>query len=150
MQPVITAFGTDSSSASLPVTISAAERVGIAPSIARFVLPLGATVNMNGTALYESLTVLFIAQVHNHPLTFGDTIVVALTATLAAIGAAAIPSAGLVTMLIVLHAVGMGQYDDDIAVVIVVDWLLDRCRTAVNVLGDCYAVGAVGHIASRQ
>jgi Na+/H+-dicarboxylate symporter len=91
---------------------------------------------MDGTALYEAVAVLFIAQVHGVQLGFVGTIVVAFTATLAAVGAPAIPSAGLVTMLMVLSAVGMDEFSGDIAVLLACDWLLDRCRSVVNVIGD--------------
>jgi Na+/H+-dicarboxylate symporter len=100
---------------------------------------------MNGTALYESLTVLFIAQLHGVHLGIGGTLVVALTATIAAVGAAAIPSAGLVTMLIVLQAAGLEEFAGDVGVLAALDWFLDRCRTAVNVEGDLMVVTAVNH-----
>ena len=139
----VTAFGTDSSAATMPVTIQCAGKAGCAESVSNFVVPLGATINMNGTALYEALTVIFIAQLHGVDLGAGGTLVVCITATLAAIGAAAIPSAGLVTMLLVLQAVGMEEYASDIALIFTVDWLLDRCRTVVNVAGDAFAVCVV-------
>ena len=104
----------------------------------RFVLPLGSTVNMNGTALYEAVAAMFIAQVYGVELTIFDQIIVALTATMAAIGAAGIPQAGQVTMLIVLSAVGLPA--EGIGLLLSVDWFLDRFRTTVNVWGD--AVGA--------
>mmetsp|Transcript_9928 Transcript_9928/g.25297 ORF Transcript_9928/g.25297 Transcript_9928/m.25297 type:complete len:463 (-) Transcript_9928:62-1450(-) len=144
----VTAFGTDSSSATLPVTIQCAKDLGYDESIINFVLPLGATVNMNGTALYEALTVIFIAQRHNVVLGAGQTLIVCITATVAAVGASAIPSAGLVTMLMVLQAVNLSQFSTDIALVLTVDWLLDRIRTVVNVEGDAVAVSLVQHICS--
>ena len=139
----VTAFGTDSSAATMPVTIQCACKAGCAESVSNFVVPLGATINMNGTALYEALTVIFIAQLHGVDLGAGGTLVVCITATLAAIGAAAIPSAGLVTMLLVLQAVGMEEYASDIALIFTVDWLLDRCRTVVNVAGDAFCACVV-------
>ena len=141
----VTAFATDSSSASLPVTRRCARTLGVPAALADFALPLGATVNMNGTALYESLTVLFIAQLHGVQLGIGGTLVVALTATIAAVGAAAIPSAGLVTMLIVLQAAGLEEFAGDVGVLAALDWFLDRCRTAVNVEGDLMVVTVVNH-----
>lgn len=134
-----TAFSTSSSSATLPLTMEGViERQGVSPRIARFVLPLGATINMNGTALYEAVAAIFIAQTYGIELGAGHTIIIFLTATLAAVGAAGIPEAGLVTMVIVLKAVNLPL--EGIALILVIDWFLDRCRTTVNVWGD--AVGA--------
>ena len=140
---MIAAFATDSSSAALPTTRQCARDAGTSASVADFALPLGATVNMNGTALYESLTVLFIAQLHGVRLSFGATVVVALTSAVAAVGAAAIPSAGLVTMLAVLDAAGLGEHAADVGTLLALDWFLDRCRTAVNVEGDLIVAAAV-------
>jgi len=148
IEAFVTAFGTDSSTATLPVTMKCAiEKAKLDEDIVRFVAPLGATVNMNGTALYEASTVIFLAQVNNHPLDMADTFVIAFTATLAAVGAAAIPSAGLVTMVMVLQAVGMEEYIKDIAFVLAIDWFLDRFRTVVNVMGDSFGCGVVAHFA---
>lgn len=134
-EPLVTAFSTASSSATLPVSIEAVEKkAGVSNRIASFVLPLGATINMDGTALYEAVAALFIAQIYGIELTMADQIVIFLTATLAAIGAAGIPSAGLVTMLLVLRAVGLP--DEGIALIVGVDRLLDMVRTTVNVWGD--------------
>ena len=134
-----TAFSTGSSSATLPLTMEGViERNGRSARIASFVLPLGATINMNGTALYEAIAAIFIAQVYGVHLDVQQLIIVFLTATFAAIGAAGIPEAGLVTMVIVLHAVNLPL--EGISLILVIDWLLDRCRTTVNVWGD--AIGA--------
>ena len=105
---------------------------------ANFVLPLGTTLNMNGTALYEAVAAVFIAQISGVELTNVHMILIATTASLAAIGAASIPEAGLVTMLIVLKAAGLPT--ENVSLILIIDWFLDRCRTAVNVWGD--AVGA--------
>lgn len=138
-EAVTTAFSTASSSATLPVTIECAEeRNHISRKSALFVLPLGATVNMDGTALYESVAALFIAQMVGIDLGFGEQMIVFLTATLAAVGAAGIPEAGLVTMVIVLQAVGLPL--EGIGMLLSIDWFLDRLRTATNVWGD--SVGA--------
>ena len=146
---LMTAFGTDSSSATLPVTIETAIDEGrVSRKSANFVLPLGATINMDGTALYEAVAVVFMFQLWGIPLEFGDLVIVVITATLAAVGAAGIPSAGLVTMVIVVTAVntslaGRGLNPlplEAIGVIIGVDRILDMCRTTVNVWGD--AVGA--------
>ena len=144
MEAILTAFSTASSSATLPVTIECASRkAGVSRKSSEFVLPLGATINMDGTALYEAAAALFIAQIYSvvepsFDLSLVTQLVIAVTATLAAIGAAGIPEAGLVTMLIVLNAAGLPS--DYIALILSVDWLLDRFRTAVNVFGD--SVGA--------
>jgi len=134
-----TAFATASSSATLAVTMRLTEeRNEVRPETASFVLPLGATINMDGTALYEAVAVSFIAQALGAQFSLGQQVVVALTATLASIGAAGIPQAGLVTMVIVMQAVGLPL--EGISMILAVDWLLDRFRTTVNVWGD--AVGA--------
>ncbi len=136
---LLTAFSTASSAATIPVTLECVEEHnGVDKRSSQFVIPLGATVNMDGTALYEAVAVIFIAQVVGIDLTIGQQLVVILTATLAAIGAAGIPQAGLVTMVIVLQAVDLPLAG--IELILAVDWLLDRFRTTVNVWGD--AVGA--------
>jgi Na+/H+-dicarboxylate symporter len=135
---LVTAFGTASSSATLPLTMECARENGVSPQAVKFVLPLGATINMDGTALYEAAAVMFIAQAYGFDLSLGQQAIVFITATLAAIGAAGIPEAGLVTMVIVLSAVGLPL--DGIALLLAVDWFLDRFRTTVNVWGD--SVGA--------
>ncbi len=143
-QAILTAFSTASSTATLPVTMECAEtRAGVSKRSTEFVLPLGATINMDGTALYEAAAAIFIAQAYSvvnpeFQLTFVQQATIAVTATLAAIGAAGIPEAGLVTMLIVLNAVNLPL--ELIGLILPVDWLLDRFRTAVNAFGD--SVGA--------
>jgi len=134
-----TAFSTASSSATLPVTIDCvANKSNVRSETAGFVLPLGATINMDGTALYEAVAAIFIAYVSNVPLDFYSMVLIFLTSTLAAIGAAGIPEAGLVTMVIVLNSVGLPL--EGITLILSIDWFLDRCRTAINVLGD--SIGA--------
>ncbi len=138
-EALLTAFSTASSSATLAVTMRLSEeRNGIRPQTAAFVLPLGATVNMDGTALYEAVAAMFIAQATGVDLSWTSQWMIVLTATLASVGAAGIPQAGLVTMVIVLKAVGLPL--EGISAILAVDWLLDRFRTTVNVWGD--AVGA--------
>jgi solute carrier family 1 (neuronal/epithelial high affinity glutamate transporter), member 1 len=136
---MLTAFSTASSAATLPLTLECVEkRAKVSPRAAYFVLPLGATINMDGTALYEAVAAIFIAQAFGIELTAMQQVMIFLTATLAAIGAAGIPEAGLVTMVIVLRAVGLPL--EGIGLILAVDWLLDRFRTTVNVWGD--AAGA--------
>lgn len=144
-----TAFGTASSSATLPVTIKLLEeKNGVDPRIARFVLPIGATINMDGTALYEAVAALFIAQVRSMPMSIGQIIAISITATAASIGAAGIPQAGLVTMVMVLDTVGLPA--EDVTIILAVDWLLDRFRTAINVLGDSIGAGIVYHLSKDE
>ena len=134
-----TSFSTASSSATLPVTIECAEEnTKVSRKASLFVLPLGATVNMNGTALYEAVAVMFIAQMMGIEMGFAEQMIVLITATLAGIGAAGIPEAGLVTMVMVLQAVGLPL--EGIGMLLSIDWFLDRCRTTLNVWGD--SVGA--------
>ena len=134
-----TSFSTASSSATLPVTIECAEENNkVSRKASLFVLPLGATVNMNGTALYVAVAVMFIAQMMGIEMGFAEQMIVLITATLAGIGAAGIPEAGLVTMVMVLQAVGLPL--EGIGMLLSIDWFLDRCRTTLNVWGD--SVGA--------
>lgn len=138
--PLLTAFSTSSSNATLPYTIEAIEKnSGVSNKITSFTLPLGATINMDGTALYEGVAVMFIAQAYGIELGILQQLVVIITALLASIGAAAVPMAGLVMMTIILSAVGLPL--EGIALILPVDRLLDMCRTTVNVWSDsCGAV----------
>ena len=133
-EALITAFATASSSATLPVTIAVSTAAGIKRQVANFTLPLGATINMDGTALYEAVAAVFLAQAYGMDLSLPQYLTIFLTATLAAIGAAGIPEAGLITMVLVLESVGIPI--EGIGIILAVDWFLDRFRTAVNVLGD--------------
>jgi len=138
---LITAFATASSSATLPVTMKRVIEAGVRREVAEFVLPLGATVNMDGTALYEAVAAVFLAQCYGIDLGFSQYLTIFFTATLAAVGAAGIPEAGLVTMVLVLESVGIPT--EGIGIILAVDWFLDRCRTAVNVLGDTIGAAVI-------
>ena len=138
LRALFTAFGTASSSATLPLTMECVRENKVDERAVRFVVPLGSTVNMNGTALYEAVAAMFIAQSYGIELSMTQQAIVFVTATLAAVGAAGIPEAGLVTMVLVLTAVGLPL--EGIGLLLAVDWLLDRFRTTINVWGD--AVGA--------
>uniref|UniRef100_A0A8C4Y7N1 Amino acid transporter n=1 Tax=Gopherus evgoodei TaxID=1825980 RepID=A0A8C4Y7N1_9SAUR len=149
LQALLIALATSSSSATLPITFKCLlENNHVDRRIARFVLPVGATINMDGTALYEAVAAIFIAQVNNYELDFGQIITISITATAASIGAAGIPQAGLVTMVIVLTSVGLPT--DDITLIIAVDWALDRFRTMINVLGDALAAGIMAHVCRKE
>ncbi|XP_074110984.1 excitatory amino acid transporter 1 [Cotesia typhae] len=137
-QVAVTAFGTASSSATLPITLQCLDKMGLDPRITRFVVPIGATINMDGTALYEAVAAIFIAQLRGIEMSLSKVIGVSVTATAASIGAAGIPQAGLVTMVMVLDTVGLPP--EDVSLIIAVDWLLDRFRTTINVV--CDALGA--------
>jgi len=136
MSPAQTlAFSTSSSAATLPVTMECVEEnLGVDNKISSFVLPIGATVNMDGTSMYQAVAVIFLAQMHMIDLTLGQQVTVVLTATLASVGSAAVPSAGLVMLIIVLSSVGLNPAW--IAIIFPVDRILDMFRTVVNVTGD--------------
>lgn len=129
------AFSTSSSAATLPVTMEVVEEnLGVSKNVTSFVLPIGATVNMDGTSLYQAIAVIFLAQMHMVDLTLAQQLTIVFTATLASIGSAAVPSAGLVMLIIVLQSVGLNPAW--IAIIFPVDRILDMCRTVVNVTGD--------------
>ncbi|MEX1188556.1 MAG: dicarboxylate/amino acid:cation symporter [Bacteroidia bacterium] len=141
----ITAFSTSSSVATLPVTMDCVhKKLGVSESTTSFVLPIGATINMDGTSLYQAVAVVALAQFHMVDLSLMQQLTIVVTATLASIGAAAIPSAGLVLMIIVLESVGLNPAW--IALIFPVDRILDMCRTVVNVTGD----GAVSTIIANS
>jgi Na+/H+-dicarboxylate symporter len=139
------AFSTSSSNATLPVTMETAEEdLGVSKSVSSFVLPLCATVNMDGTALYQGVATVFIAQVYLVDLQFSELLTIVLTATLASIGAAGVPSAGIITLILVLQSVGMATHAAaGIALILGVDRILDMIRTAVNVTGDLSAAAFI-------
>ncbi len=136
---LLNAFSTASSTVTLPLTLQGVhEENKVSEKVSNFVLPLGATINMDGTALYEAVAAIFIAQLYGIELSWIQQCIVIITATLAAIGAAGIPQAGLVTMVVVLRAVNLPI--EGIGILLSIDWLLDRFRTSINVWGD--SVGA--------
>ena len=147
VEPIVMAFSTSSSGATLPVTIDAVKnKVGVSNRVTSFVLPMGATVNMDGTALYECAGVLFIAQVMGVQLGFEQQLMVVFTALLASIGAAAVPSAGLVVIFIVLQAVNLTgpQVELIVGAMLAVDRPLDMYRTVVNVFSDSCGAAIIG------
>jgi len=131
----VVAFTTTSSSGTLPVTMSCAqENLGVSKSVSSFVLPLGATINMDGTALYQGVSALFVAQAYGIDLNFGSYITIILTSTLASIGTAGVPGAGLIMLSLVLSSVGLPL--EGVAIIAGIDRVLDMARTAINVTGD--------------
>jgi proton glutamate symport protein len=147
------AFSTSSSNATLPVTMETAEEeVGVSPEVSSFVLPLGATINMDGTALYQAVATMFIAQVLVGHLSLVTQLGIVLTATLASIGAAGVPSAGIIILIVVLKEALPASVDPaaGIALILGVDRILDMCRTAVNVTGDLTAATVVARSEGEQ
>ena len=136
------AFSSSSSSATLPVTMECVEeKLGVSKTVAGFVLPLGATINMDGTALYQGVAAVFIAQVFGMELSWAQQAMIVLTATLASIGAAGVPGVGMITLALVLKTVGVPL--EGIALILGVDRLLDMCRTVINVTGDASCASVV-------
>jgi Na+/H+-dicarboxylate symporter len=146
---MLTAFSTASSSATLPVTMDSVEdNIGVSNKISSFVLPLGATVNMNGTALYECAAAIFLAQAYGLDLTFGQQFAVVVIALLTSIGVAGVPSASLVAIAIILAAIGLPM--EAIGVLMVFDRILDMCRTSINVWGDCCCATIVARLSGER
>jgi DAACS family dicarboxylate/amino acid:cation (Na+ or H+) symporter len=132
---MLTAFSTSSSNATIPTTLRVTEEdLAVRPQIAGFVIPLGATLNMNGTALFEGITVLFLAQVFGVDLTVAQQMIVILMAVVTAIGTAGVPAGSIPLLMVVLGMVGVPV--EGIAIVLGADRILDMCRTVVNVTGD--------------
>jgi len=146
---LLTAFSTASSSATLPITMDSMERrAGVSNRVSSFVLPLGATINMNGTALYECVAAIFIAQAYGLELSFGVQFVIVVTALVTSVGVAGIPSASLVAIAIILAAVGLPV--EAIGVLFVFDRILDMARTAINILGDCTCAVIVARLEGEE
>ncbi|MBS2211715.1 dicarboxylate/amino acid:cation symporter [Carboxylicivirga mesophila] len=143
------AFSTSSSAATLPVTLECVEEnLEVDPKVSSFVLPIGATVNMDGTSLYQAVAVIFLAQMHMIDLDLAQQLTIILTATLASIGSAAIPSAGLVMLMIVLSSVGLNPAW--IGIILPVDRILDMVRTVVNVTGDATVATVIGEVSAGE
>jgi Na+/H+-dicarboxylate symporter len=141
---MLLAFSTSSSSATLPVTMDRVEKnVGVDEEVASFVLPVGATINMDGTSLYQAVAAVFIAQALGMDLSLAQQLTIVITATLASVGAAGVPGAGIIMLVIVLQAINVPV--EGIALIIGVDRILDMIRTAVNITGDAAVAVAVAH-----
>ena len=148
-QSWMTAFATASTAAALPISFRCMkENNRVDPRISKFVLPIGATINMDGTALFVTVASVFIAQMNNIPLNAGAYATVVLTSTAASIAAASIPSAALVLMLLVLTAIDAPY--QDVSLLWAIDWFLDRCRTTNNMLGDCYGAAIVESLSRKE
>jgi len=146
---LLTAFSTSSSSATLPVTMDCVEeRAGVSNNVSSFTLPLGATVNMDGTALYECVAAMFIAQAYGLDLSFTTQFTIVLIALLTSIGVAGIPSASLVAISIILAAIGLPM--EAVGLILAVDRVLDMCRTAVNVFSDSVGAVVIGRMEGEQ
>ncbi|KAK1150800.1 hypothetical protein AOXY_G33555 [Acipenser oxyrinchus oxyrinchus] len=144
-----TAFGTSSSSATLPLMMKCVEeKNGVSKHISRFILPIGATVNMDGAALFQCVAAVFIAQLNNYSLNLIQVITILVTATASSVGAAGIPAGGVLTLAIILEAVGLPT--KDISLILAVDWLVDRTCTVINVEGDAYGAGLLQNFVDRN
>ncbi|KAM5297691.1 neutral amino acid transporter B(0) isoform 1-T1 [Glossophaga mutica] len=144
---LITAFGTSSSSATLPLMMKCVEeKNGVSKHISRFILPIGATVNMDGAALFQCVAVVFLAQLYKTSLDFVKIITILVTATASSVGAAGIPAGGVLTLAIILEAVNLPV---DISLILAVDWLVDRSCTVINVEGDAFGAGLLQHYVNR-
>lgn len=147
-QAWMTAFATASTAAALPITFRCMEKNHVDPRISKFVLPIGATVNMDGTALFVTVASIFIAQMNNIQLNAGSYATVVLTSTAASIASASVPSAALVLMLIVLSAIDAPV--QDVSLLWAIDWFVDRCRTTNNMLGDAYGAAVVAALSRKE
>lgn len=140
-EAILVAFGTASSSATLPVTLACIERrAGISNRIASFVLPTGVSMNMNGTTMFEVISIMFLAQLYGIPLTLPTIITIVILAVIASIGAAGVPAAGMITMSVILNGIGGFRPDqvvEGLSLIWAVERVLDMCRTTVNVIDDC-------------
>ncbi|XP_030632337.1 neutral amino acid transporter B(0) isoform X1 [Chanos chanos] len=143
-----TAFGTSSSSATLPLMMKCVEENnGVSKHISRFILPIGATVNMDGAACFQCVAAVFIAQLNEIPLNFVQIITILVTATASSVGAAGIPAGGVLTLAIILEAVGLPT--NDLSLILAVDWIVDRTCTVINVEGDAFGAGLLQYFVDR-
>ncbi len=133
-EAIIVAFSTSSSNAALPISLECVEHIGVPRKYSSFVIPLGATINMDGTALYQGVSAVFIAQIYGIPLGIGGQITIVLMATLSSVGAAGVPTAGIITLAMVLKQIGIPL--EGIALILGVERFLDMCRTTTNIIGD--------------
>jgi len=149
LQPLLTAFGTSSSAATLPVTMKCLEeKQKIDKRVVRFIVPIGATVNMDGGALYLPLACIFLAQAYQYELDFGKYIAISLSAIMTSIGVAGLPAVAPVGILIVIQAAGLPP--EAVSLVFAIDWFLDRFKTTVNVCGDCFGAAVVAHLSRKE
>lgn len=149
VEATLTAFATASTAAALPVTFRCMdEKVHVDPRISRFILPIGCTINMNGTALFVAVASFFIAQMNELQLSLGEIITVCLASTAASFSSVSVPSAALVLIFMVLSTIDAPV--EDVSLLFAVDWLVDRIRTTNNMLGDCYAAAIVEHLSKEQ
>ncbi|CAL7952022.1 unnamed protein product [Xylocopa violacea] len=139
----VTAFGTSSSTATVPVTISCLESIGVPSKISRFIVPIGAAINMDGIALYESIGAIFIIQLHGLQFSLFKTIIICITCTVSCIGAAGLPSGGYVMLIMVLNSVGVPV--EDVSLIIAIDWFVDRFRTTLNIVADALGADIISH-----
>ncbi|MGH0121529.1 UNVERIFIED_CONTAM: hypothetical protein FKN15_073143 [Acipenser sinensis] len=147
--PFTTAFATCSSSATLPSMIKCIEdNNGVDKRISRFILPIGATVNMDGAAIFQCIAAVFIAQLNNVELNAGQIFTILVTATASSVGAAGIPAGGIITIAIILEAIGLPT--NDLSLMLAVDWIVDRTTTVVNVEGDALGAGILHHINQKE
>lgn len=144
----VTAFGTSSSTATVPITISCLERIGMPPKICRFIIPIGATINMDGIALYESIGAIFIIQLHGLQFSLFKIIIISITCTISCIGAAGLPSGGYVMLIMVLNSVGVPV--EDVSLIIAIDWFVDRFRTTLNIIADALGAGIITHYYNKN
>ncbi|CAG0894016.1 unnamed protein product [Cyprideis torosa] len=147
-QAWFTAFATASTAAALPVSMRCMKENGVDERINRFVLPIGATVNMDGTALFVTIASIFMAQLYKIQLTFGDYVTVVVTSTAVSVAAASVPSAALVLMLMVLGAIDVPT--GTVNLLFTIDWFVDRFRTTNNLLGDCYTAAVVEQLSKKE
>jgi len=136
------------SATALPVALQCLEKAGVDKRISKFVMPIGATVNMDGTALFVTVASVFIAQLNNIPLNAADYVTIVLTSTAASVASASVPSAALVLMIIVLTAINAPV--QDVSLLWAVDWFIDRCRTTNNMLGDAYGAAVVEALSKKE